>query len=495
MSDTLLLMLFFYLCRDEAETPSKDVKRSFSTSIPSTSNISSSPSGPSKSKLASIRLAPLSLPGHLRQSVVRSPTSPLAAQSIVPPVPLSPLSMGMGGRTQHQLRHESSLRSVSNEPLPSPSRPTHVSRPTMPGPSIGSVESPPPSSPSQSLGHTSSIHAQSRNDSSSHASDADAVSINSDTRSHLAVARQLSLRTKLSLPNLYRNRSKQEEESAGGGDGEMLQVKDTEFQLITPMIPSFPPSRPSDDSSRDVDVRQDGNAFLRTDSPAFSASSKPSPLSEVPTSNSWSPLPPSTPASRTTTDSGSSMDAHRNRETKWMSLMSSSPASQSRKSKKVRKLIMDGVPSSVRYLVWSYLTDGKARCVTGVYAQLCSRGRVPSSADIERDIKDCFLDQTHPQGTQCPVLLLLQAYLNMVPDILYTKGKNGFNNRSISRGTYFWFHRFNFDRGAASSLGTRRGCVLDFYIHHGHSYSALLLDSDYPNGGRCSFVQSSTGKQ
>jgi hypothetical protein len=252
---------------------------------------------------------------------------------------------------------------------------------------IGSVDS--PSSPSQSLGHTPSIHAQSKNDISSRTTDADAASINSDTRSHLGVARQLSLRTKLSLPNLYRNLSRQEEESVGG-DREMLQVKDTEFQLVTPIFANFQPSRPSDDSTRDVDVRRDGSTFLRTESPATSSTSKPLPLSEFPTSNSWSPLSPSTPASRATTDSGSSMEAHRNRETKWMSLMSSNPASQARKSKKVRKLIMDGVPSSVRYLVWSCLTNGKARCVTGVYAQLCSRGRVPPSADIERDIKNCF---------------------------------------------------------------------------------------------------------
>jgi TBC1 domain family member 10 len=117
------------------------------------------------------------------------------------------------------------------------------------------------------------------------------------------------------------------------------------------------------------------------------------------------------------------MEAHRQREIKWMSLMSSNPASQARKTKKFRKLIMEGVPSSVRYLVWSYLTDGKARCVPGVYAQLCSRGRVPWSVDIERDIKSCFRDQPHLQGTQGPVLLLLQSYLNMVPDILYTRGK------------------------------------------------------------------------
>ena len=336
----------------------------------------------------------------------------------------------MGSRSQHQLRRETSSRSALNEPLPSPSRPIPISRPAIPGSTMGSVDSPPPSSPSQSLGHTASIHAQSRNDSSSRASDADAASINSDTRSHLAVTRQLSLRTKLSLPNLRRNRGKQEDESVGG-DGDMLQVKDTEFQLVTPNFAHFQSSRPSDDSAKDVDVRQDGNAFLRTESPAISGASKHSPLSEFPPSNSWSPLSPSTSVSRATTDSGSSMDAHRNRENKWMSLMSSSPASQARKSKKVRKLIVDGVPSSVRYLVWSYLTDGKARCVPGVYAQLCSRGRVPSSADIDRDIKSCFQDQPHLQGTQCPVLLLLQAYLNMVPDILYTKGKNGFNNRSI----------------------------------------------------------------
>ena len=343
-------------------------------------------------------------------------------------MPLSPnhLSIGMGGRSQQQLRHETSSRSALNEALPSPSRPIPISRPTIPGSAIGSFDSPPPSSPSQSLGHTASIHAQSRNDTSSRASDADAASINSDTRSHLAVARQLSLRTKLSLPNLRRNRSRQEDESVGG-DGELLQVKDMEFQLVTPNFAHFQSSRPSDDPGvvKEVDVRQDGGTFLRTESPAISSASKQSPLSEFPASNSWSPLSTTTPTTRVT-DSDPSMDAHRNRETKWMSLMSSSPASQARKSKKVRKLLMDGVPSSVRYLVWSYLTDGKARCVPGVYAQLCSRGRVPSSADIERDIKNCFQDQPHLQGTQCPVLLLLQAYLNMVPDILYSMGKNGF---------------------------------------------------------------------
>lgn len=88
---------------------------------------------------------------------------------------------------------------------------------------------------------------------------------------------------------------------------------------------------------------------------------------------------------------------------------------------KVKKLL-DGVPSSVRYFVWSYLTNGEARCMPGMYAQPCGRGRVPALKDVERDIKRCFQDQPHLQGTQEPVLLL-QAYLNTVPDIQYSMGR------------------------------------------------------------------------
>ena len=119
-----------------------------------------------------------------------------------------------------------------------------------------------------------------------------------------------------------------------------------------------------------------------------------------------------------------SMEAHRTRELKWMSLMSASPASQARKSKKVRKLLTEGVPSSVRYLVWTYLTDGKARCVPGVYTQLCSRGKVGVAGKIEDDVRVGFAGQgeDHLQGTKGGVLSLLSAYLNMVPDVQYSMG-------------------------------------------------------------------------
>ncbi|KAH6894787.1 hypothetical protein BKA70DRAFT_1029941, partial [Coprinopsis sp. MPI-PUGE-AT-0042] len=63
-----------------------------------------------------------------------------------------------------------------------------------------------------------------------------------------------------------------------------------------------------------------------------------------------------------------------NREQKWMSLLGSSPASQARKSKEVRKLLLEGVPASVRYLVWNHLTGGKGNTLPSVYPQLCKRG-------------------------------------------------------------------------------------------------------------------------
>ncbi|EJD04610.1 RabGAP/TBC [Fomitiporia mediterranea MF3/22] len=111
--------------------------------------------------------------------------------------------------------------------------------------------------------------------------------------------------------------------------------------------------------------------------------------------------------------------AHRARELKWMSTMSSVPPVQSRKSKKIRRLVLEGVPSSVRYLVWSHLTDSKAKRIPGVYGKLGQRGRVAASEVIERDAARCFPDQRHLQDPKGPLVGLLQTYLTMVPDIEY----------------------------------------------------------------------------
>ncbi|KAE9402270.1 hypothetical protein BT96DRAFT_956282 [Gymnopus androsaceus JB14] len=115
--------------------------------------------------------------------------------------------------------------------------------------------------------------------------------------------------------------------------------------------------------------------------------------------------------SKASSNSEASMDAHRQREQKWMTIISTIPAAQAQKNKKVRKLLGEGVPSSVRYLG-----------VAGVYSQLSKRVRVAAFADMERDVKKCFGEHPHLQSTQGPLLSLLQAYLTMVPDVQYSAG-------------------------------------------------------------------------
>ncbi|KAJ7043133.1 rab-GTPase-TBC domain-containing protein [Mycena alexandri] len=123
--------------------------------------------------------------------------------------------------------------------------------------------------------------------------------------------------------------------------------------------------------------------------------------------------------------SDSSMDAHRQRELKWVSLMGAVPPAQARKNKKVKKLLMDGsVPSSVRFLVWSYLTDGKAKAIPGVYVQLGKRPRGPALAGVERDIQRSSPDHPHMQSNRASLLSVLHAYLSMVPDIEYSIGRS-----------------------------------------------------------------------
>ncbi|KIJ15825.1 hypothetical protein PAXINDRAFT_76480 [Paxillus involutus ATCC 200175] len=135
-----------------------------------------------------------------------------------------------------------------------------------------------------------------------------------------------------------------------------------------------------------------------------------------------SPMVPVDVSGSPVTEPAESIDAHRQRELKWMALFPSVPPSQARKNKKVKKLLQEGVPSSVRYLVWCHLMDSKARALPGVYAKLGKRPRVPAFSEIEKDAAKCFPDQPQLHSAQGPLVSLLQAYLSMVPDIQYSPG-------------------------------------------------------------------------
>ncbi|KAF9459090.1 rab-GTPase-TBC domain-containing protein [Collybia nuda] len=429
-STTVEVPLPFQRSREEGSEPTempsaKEVKQSLSSPSLSTTPLPSSPGGKPSPKPSPLRSSPLSLPPNTSFGAggasrgMKPPSSPLASGFSAPSVPPSPTTSVNSNRPPH-LRATASHSNLSDSTSP---RPVPVTHSTLSGnessPSIAGTSSPQPTGEANSTAPTSRGRPS---------VDTDTYSIRSNrsgVTSPPAIGRQNSLRTKLSLPNLRRTIGRQDDASsvATGPDGETLQVQDMDFELVRPNLAQFQAARSSEDSGvmgreTSVDVRQDQ---FRSASPPVSLNNVPkSPPATTDAPTAWQPMKapdPSAPA-----ESESSMDAHRQREQKWMSVMAAVSPSQSKKSKKVKKLLFDGVPASVRYLVWMHLTDGKARCVSGVYAQLGSRGRVPAFANIERDVRRCFADYPHLQSTQGPVLGLLQAYLTMVPDIQYTTG-------------------------------------------------------------------------
>ncbi|KAH9828948.1 RabGAP/TBC [Rhodofomes roseus] len=113
------------------------------------------------------------------------------------------------------------------------------------------------------------------------------------------------------------------------------------------------------------------------------------------------------------------IEAHRQREQRWIAALSSTTPSQARKTKRMRKLVHEGVPASVRYRVWALLTDSKAKRMEGLYARLGQRERIAYISSIEQDAQHIFHDQPLLDHS---LVNVLQAYLTMVPDVQYTKG-------------------------------------------------------------------------
>ena len=237
---------------------------------------------------------------------------------------------------------------------------------------------------------------------------------------------EVPLRGKLSLPvlrNKAATRSKLDDtisvtSSSGNHESETVQVQDMDFELVKPALPQVSLGRSSQDSSytgHDADTP----SMMQGDTMSMHSNAPRSPM--IPDAIS-SEVPP--------TESSTSIDAHRQREVKWMALLPVVPPSQARKNKKVKRLLLEGVPSSVRYLVWCHLTDSKARAIPGVYVQLGRRPRVAAFSDIEKDAKMYFPEQPQLHPSDGPLASLLQAYLSMVPDIQYSSGTSRLSEAS-----------------------------------------------------------------
>ncbi|KAG8772414.1 hypothetical protein FRC12_003088 [Ceratobasidium sp. 428] len=173
-------------------------------------------------------------------------------------------------------------------------------------------------------------------------------------------------------------------------------------------------SRKSNQSDRPNGLpEEDGQASTPTSPVAASPSHQTRgsvPASLVPSSSGHNSL-----------TSPAEIAAHVSREQRWISAMQTIPSSSVRKNKKIKKLLLEGVPASVRGVVWLYLTDSQARRMAGLYSQLGKRGKAAATPEILKDLESCFATQPHLQAPDGPVMSLLQAYLTMVPDITYSQ--------------------------------------------------------------------------
>lgn len=146
-----------------------------------------------------------------------------------------------------------------------------------------------------------------------------------------------------------------------------------EFELVRPVIQQV------SDHGDDSDAKD--SASIKTDFRSEASHNGP----RSPTLNGQGQLPfDVTSRKGRGVDPNQSIQAHRERESKWISLINSTDSAQAKKNKKIKKLLVEGVPASVRYLVWAHISHSSSKKMPNVYLQLSKR-RPPMAEDIERD--------------------------------------------------------------------------------------------------------------
>ncbi|KAJ8507771.1 hypothetical protein ONZ45_g9887 [Pleurotus djamor] len=252
------------------------------------------------------------------------------------------------------------------------------------------------------------------------------------------VTRQSSLRSKLSLPNLCRKQSKQPDDTVsiaassidasssinGEPEFEMAQVGGMEFKLVRPSFSHFRNSEDSfagrDRDGMSVDGGAGGGGLLRADSPAMSYTSSgqhspsvgdfrlphtppPPPSSQLPASTM---TPSKLSSAPQTFESASTIESHRQRELKWLTLISAVPSSQARKNKKVKRLLMEGeVPSSARG-AYERIVEGGKGWIGG------KNGEVE---EIEKDVRESGVEVS----TQESMVMVMQMSSTVVVSLTH----------------------------------------------------------------------------
>jgi hypothetical protein len=396
-----------------------------------------------------------SAPTSLQPSPVITPTTPNHAPLVPKRSTLRQVASTIGLRASERERemHERSRTQDSYEgPSPTPSSAQSLSRPESsqsrregrPSPKLVTPNAMPVRRPSQ----RSQIETKERFNSIETTRSTE-LSHHSDHASPISPTnRTPSLRSRISFSHLRGKSTRSIKEPSEPSysapntpigqhelEEETVQVKDMEFELIKPVIRHRDVRRSEDSHSPDKD-----NLSLRGDlrpeaeshrslSPAVSARS-PDPRSPAASSvDSFGTgklrRPTVDPMVAHAQAQEANKEAHRARELKWMTTLSAIPSSQAGKSKKVRKLLNDPVPDSVRYLAWAHVLDAKSRRTDNVYPQMVKKGAAGAgiSDQVSADVEKCFVQHAHLCDPKGPVYSLVMAYAAMVPDVKYSMGK------------------------------------------------------------------------
>lgn len=180
-----------------------------------------------------------------------------------------------------------------------------------------------------------------------------------DDESHKApsIARSNSLRSKLSIAAIKSRAARGETPETGPSTptaqfefaDETVQVKEggaaAEFELVRPILPQVNVQPHSDDSHSEKEPAS------ATDLDAESKRSE-SPVISLRLKISGTPVDSVAPSLTASPSDTASIESHRAREQKWLTAMSGTSSANARKNKKIKKLVQDGVPDSVRSVVW-----------------------------------------------------------------------------------------------------------------------------------------------
>ncbi len=119
---------------------------------------------------------------------------------------------------------------------------------------------------------------------------------------------------------------------------------------------------------------------------------------------------------------------------KWIHILQENDISSARKSRKVKKMVRDGVPASLRGQIWLFLANSGVRRRPGLFELLCKqaqsskgrKGKEVAYEDIEKDVARSFPDHRlfmgHNSSGQADLEAILKAYIHFNPFIGYAQG-------------------------------------------------------------------------